>query len=126
MKKQTWILTAALALLAGTATPSYADGPLGDVGSLMGSVTATVVGAPEGVLYYSLWRCPLKTTQYLAEKFGDSNGFEQNVAGAVLGIPTGFLWGIPYGAICGAGHGMRTGWEKPFSTDSFIVTSEEK
>jgi len=90
MKKTALILTAALALLAGTAMPSYADGPLGDVGSLMGSVSATIVGAPEGVLYYSLWRCPLKTTQYLAEKFGDSKGFQQNVAGAVLGIPTGF------------------------------------
>lgn len=126
MKNKVSILTAALALLAGTALPSYADGPLGDVGSLAGSVTATIVDAPEGVLYYSLWRCPLKTTQYLADKFGDSKGFQQNVAGAVLGIPTGFLWGIPYGAICGAGHGMKTGWEKPFSTGSFIVTSEEK
>ncbi len=126
MKNKTWILTAAAALLASTVTPSYADGPLKSVGSLLGSVTATVFDAPEGVLYYSLWRCPLKTTQYLAEKFGDAKGFQQNVAGAVLGVPTGFLWGMPYGAIRGAGHGMKTGWDKPFSTDSFIVTSEEK
>jgi len=125
MKKKTWLLTAALALLVGTATPSYAEGPMGDVGSLFGSVTATVFDTPQGVLYYSLWRCPLKTTEYLADKFGDSKGFQQNVVGAALGIPTGFVWGIPYGAIRGASHGWKSGWEKPFSTDSFLVTKED-
>ncbi|SRR5579875_828203 len=125
MKKKLSVLTAALAVMVGTAAPSYADGVLGDVGSFLGSVTATIFDAPEGVLYYSLWRCPLKTTQYLADKFGDSKGFQQNVAGAVLGVPTGFLWGIPYGAVRGAGHGMKTGWEKPFSTESFIVVEKE-
>lgn len=125
MKKKLSVLTAALALLVGTASPSYADGPLGDVASLFGSVTATIFDIPEGILVYSLYRCPLRTTQYLADKFGDDKGFQQNVAGAVLGIPTGFVWGIPYGAIRGGRHGMTTGWEKPFSTESYIV-SEEK
>lgn len=110
----------------GIATPSHAEnGILNNVLSLFGSVTATIVGVPEGILVDSLYRMPLKTTKVLAEKFGDEKGFQQNVAGAVIGIPVGFVWGIPYGAVRGGRHGMTTGWEKPFQTESFIVSSDE-
>lgn len=125
MKNKPLMLLLAAALSAGMALPSYADGKLGDVGSFFGSVTATVFDIPEGILVDSLYRMPLKTTRILAEKFGDEKGFQQNVAGAVLGIPVGFLWGIPYGAIHGARHGMTVGWDKPFSTESYIVTEEK-
>lgn len=113
-------------MAASMTSPALAadDTPLGAVGSLLGSTTATIVDVPEGILYHSLYNCPLKTTQYLAEAFGDSNGLGQNLAGAILGIPTGFLWGIPYGAIVGGRHGMTTGWEEPFSTSSYIVIEE--
>jgi len=109
------------------ALPSFADrnGVMGGAMSWAGSTTATIIDVPEGILWDSLWRMPLKTQKALADRFGDDKGFQQNVAGAVIGIPVGFLWGIPYGAIHGGRHGMTVGWDKPFSTDSFVV-SEEK
>jgi len=125
MKKIVFLALAA-SLALGVATPSYADGAMGGVASFLGSTTATIVDVPEGILYDSLWRVPMKTWHALADKFGDEHGFQQNVAGAVIGIPVGFLWGIPEGAIRGGRHGMTSGWEKPFSTDSFMVFQEEK
>lgn len=125
MKKSYFLGLAAL-LVAGTATPSYADGVVGGVASWAGSTTATIVDAPEGMVADSLWNMPLKTWHALAERFGDEHGFQQNVAGAVIGIPVGFLWGIPEGFIRGGRHGMTTGWEKPFSTESFICIQEDK
>jgi hypothetical protein len=126
MNKKSLVLVAATLMSFGIATPSHAEnGILNNVLSLFGSVTATIVGVPEGILVDSLYRMPLKTTKVLAEKFGDEKGFQQNVAGAVIGIPVGFVWGIPYGAVRGGRHGMTTGWEKPFQTESFIVSSDE-
>lgn len=125
MKNKVLSLMAAGLIAIGVAGPARAgDGPLGSVTSWLGSVTAFIVDVPEGILYHSLYNCPLKTSQYLAESFGDENGAGQNVVGAVLGVPTGILWGIPYGAIAGAKHGIGTGWEKPFSTESYIVVEQ--
>jgi hypothetical protein len=125
MKKRALTLLAASVMSLGMASPSYADGPLSDVGSFFGAVTATIIDVPQGMIVDSLYRCPLKTTKYLADKFGDENGLGQNVVGAMIGIPVGFTWGLPYGAIHGGRHGMTTGWEKPFSTESYIVTEEK-
>jgi hypothetical protein len=125
MKKLGFLTLAAL-ITMGTATPSFADGAVHSVCGLAGSTVATVIGVPEGIVVDCLWRMPLKTWHGLADKFGDEHGFEQNVVGAVIGIPVGFVWGIPEGAIRGGRHGMTTGWEKPFSTDSFICVQDEK
>lgn len=130
MKKKLLALMTAGILAASITAPAMADDstPLGAVGSLLGSTTATIVDVPEGILYHSLYNCPLKTTQYLVEAFGGgaTGGarFDQLVVSSVIGIPVGFLWGIPYGAIRGGTHGMTSGWEKPFSTESYIVIEE--
>ncbi|MBX9670992.1 MAG: hypothetical protein K2X93_25590 [Candidatus Obscuribacterales bacterium] len=128
MKNKVLALVAASALAISTMAPAMAadDTPLGSVGALMGATSAVIVDVPEGILWHSLWNCPLKTTQYLAEAFGDSNGLGQNLVGGALGIPAGFLWGIPYGAIAGGRHGMTVGWDKPFSTESYLVMGDEK
>lgn len=125
MKKSVLLSLAAL-LVAGVTTPCYANDVVNGVASLCGSTAATIVGVPEGILVDSLWRMPLKTWHAIADKCGDEHGFQQNVVGAAVGIPVGFLWGIPEGAIRGGHHGMTTGWEKPFSTDSFLCIQEEK
>lgn len=126
MKNKSIILSLASLLAIGTSLPSQADdNALGSIASFFGSTTATVVDVPEGVLLYSLWRTPLRWQRTLAEHFGDEKGFQQNVAAFVLGVPTGMVWGVGEGALRGAKHGMGTGWEKPFSTESFIV-SEDK
>ncbi|MCA9805692.1 MAG: hypothetical protein KC777_27160 [Cyanobacteria bacterium HKST-UBA02] len=126
MKNKLIALMTAGAMTMSMAAPALADDstPLGAVGALLGATTATIIDTPEGVVYHSLYNCPLKTTKYLAEAFGDSEGLGQNVVGAILGIPVGMVWGIPYGAITGMMYGMRTGWEKPFSTESYIVVEE--
>jgi hypothetical protein len=126
MKQKVFAVIAAGVMSLGVALPSMAsDGPLGSVASFLGSVTAGVFDTPEGILVNSLWRTPYKTQRILAEKFGNEKGFSQNIAAFVIGVPTGFVWGIPYGAITGARHGFVTGWEKPFSTESYLVTEEK-
>jgi hypothetical protein len=116
---------ASLALLALTfSAPAFADG--GGVMGLLGSSTAMLIDVPQGVAVNSTVKCPYKATKSLADAFGDENGWKQNIVGAVLGIPSGFFFGIPYGAIAGGRHAMSVGWDKPFSAESFIVSNEEK
>jgi len=124
--KKSVLLALASMLTLGVATPSFANDALNSVASWAGATTATIVDIPEGVLLDSLWRMPLKTTHCLADKFGDEHGLQQNIAGAFIGVPVGFLWGIPEGFIHGGRHGMTTGWDKPFSTESFVVPDTEK
>ncbi|MDZ4835506.1 MAG: hypothetical protein SGJ27_17160 [Candidatus Melainabacteria bacterium] len=126
MKKKVFAIVAASVMAIGLAAPSMADGPLSSVGALAGSTSAVIVDTPEGVLYHSLWNCPYKTQRTLAEHFGDSNGMGQNLVGAMLGIPVGVVWGVPYGAIAGFRHGMTVGWDKPFSTESYMVWEDDK
>lgn len=124
MKKKLLGLVAASVLVAGMATPSFANDAVNSGVAFLGSATALIVDIPEGILTHSLWHCPMKTTRYLADKFGDSKGWGQNIVGFVLGAPTGFVWGIPCGAIHGGRHALSVGWDKPFSTDSFLVKEE--
>lgn len=122
MRKTALVFSIASFMAFGAATPSYADGKgLGSIASFFGSITATAFDVPTAVVVDSLWRVPLKTEHALAEKFGDEKGFQQNVAASVIGIPVGMVWGVPAGALRGAKHGLGTGWEKPFSTESFLV-----
>lgn len=122
MNKKSIILSLAGVLSLTTALPSYAaDNALGGIASFFGSSAAVILDVPQGILVDSLWRVPLKTQRSLAEAFGDEKGFQQNVAATVIGVPVGMVWGVPAGALRGAKHGMGTGWEKPFSTESFVV-----
>ena len=116
-------LTSALSL--STVAPSFANDSLDGVASLAGSVTATVIDTPQATVVDSLWWSPKRSQRYLAGAFGDDHGFQQNVVAAMIGIPWGVVWGIPTGALRGAKHGMGTGWEKPFSTESFVCVSNE-
>jgi hypothetical protein len=126
MKNKTLSLLVAGAIALGMSAPAFADGgPVDDVVKLMGVTTATIIDVPEGVVLDSLWRVPYKCQRTLAEHFGDSKGLGQNVAGFVLGVPVGVVWGVPYGALHGAKHAFSKGWEKPFSTESYVVTEEK-
>src|SRR5580765_7465187 len=110
MKKSVLFALASVISLS-TALPSYANDSLNGIASFFGSATALVIDVPEGIVLDSLYYMPKKTWHALAEKFGDEKGFEQNVAGAVIGIPVGVVWGVPEGALRGAKHGIGTGWE---------------
>ncbi len=125
MKNKALALIAAGVLSLGTALPSLADGPLKGAAGLVGSTTAVIIDTPEGIVVNSLWRTPHTMQRQLAKHFGDEHGLGQNVAGFIIGWPVGMVWGVPYGAVVGMRHGYITGWEKPFSMESYIV-SEEK
>jgi len=126
MKKELVAMMSAAVMSLGAALPSMAaDGPLGSAASFLCSVTAGVFDCPEGVLVESLWRSPVRAQRSLAERFGDNRGFTQNIAAFAIGVPWGFAWGIPYGAVSGARHGFVTGWEKPFSVESYLVTEDK-
>jgi hypothetical protein len=112
------------AVSVSTILPSLANGPVKQTYAFVGTTTATVVDVPEGIIVDSAYRVPKHYWHVLASAFGDENGLGQNLAGAVIGIPFGVVFGIPYGAIHGLYHAWNTGWEKPFSTDSYIVTEE--
>jgi hypothetical protein len=116
---------AALALMAlSFSMPAFADG--GGVMGAAGSSTAMLIDVPQGIVVDSAVKCPYKASRSLADTFGDENGWKQMIVGTIIGIPTGFVFGIPYGAIAGGRHAMSVGWDKPFSVDSFIVSNEEK
>ncbi len=125
MKNKMLMLMSAAIVSLGTAAPSFADGPMGSAASFLGATTAVVVDVPEGMVIGTLYGGPKHCWHGLAEAFGDENGWKQKIVGGIIGIPVGMVFGAPYGAIHGLYHGVNTGWEKPFSTDSYIVTEEK-
>jgi len=124
MNKNLSILLAATALSFGITVPSFA-GTTSDLVSTAGSTTALFIDIPEGMVVDSLWRSPKKISHKLADKFGDENGLAEKTVGLMIGVPVGMVWGVPHGAICGGRHALSSGWEKPFSTESYIVSDEK-
>lgn len=120
MMKINTVVLSTLASLA-IAAPCFADG--GGVKGLAGASTAFLVDVPEGIIVDSAYKCPYRATKGLAEAFGDEKGWKQNIVGAMIGIPTGAVFGVPYGAICGGHHAITVGWDKPFSSESFVVSN---
>lgn len=125
MKNKVLTTIAAAAVAVGFALPSYADGYMDSGKSFLGTTTALIIDEPEGVALNSLWYQPKKIQKRLAIAFGDEHGVLQNMAGFVLGVPTGVVWGVPAGAIYGGRHAWSVGWDKPFSTESYIVPESE-
>lgn len=124
MKNKVLTTIAAAAVLAGVALPSFA-GALDSGKSYLGRTTALVIDEPEGVALNSLWYQPKKIQKRLAVAFGDEKGVLQNMAAFVIGVPTGMVWGVPAGIIYGGRQAWSAGWEKPFSTESYIVPESE-
>lgn len=126
MKNKMLMLLSAAVVSLGTAAPSFADGgPISSATGFVGMTTAEVVDIPEGMILHGLYYGPKGFSHKLAESFGDENGWKQRIVGAVIGIPTGMVFGVPYGAVHGMCHAWNSGWDKPFSTESYIVTEEK-
>jgi len=130
MKKKTVVsLLASAALAFGFSAPSFADGgPMG----FLGATAGLLVDVPEGMIIDGLYRVPKKCWHGLAVALGDNPSSDfglcflgQNLVGLTVGVPFGVAVGVPYGALHGAKHGIGSGWEKPFSGESFIVTEEK-
>lgn len=129
MKNKTAItLLATVAMALGVATPSFAGAK-----GVVGAAVATVVDVPQAIVVDTLYYCPKKCWHHLAVALGDNpksdfgNCFVgQNLVGAVVGVPFGMVWGVPSGFLRGAKHGMGTGYDKPFSGESFSVLSYDE
>jgi hypothetical protein len=83
-----------------------------------GSALSTVWGVPLGMTKGGV-EGSMKTTKYVAGKLGDEECPCKLVAGSILGGPFGVVGGAAYGSVAGAIHGAKTGYEKPFSMESF-------
>lgn len=131
MKKQAIALLSSLAMTAALALPSFA-GAMGSVKSAVGAGAAFLIDVPEGIIVNSLYYCPKRAWKGMATAFGGNPSSDfglcylgQQAMGIGVGVPFGMVWGVPTGALAGAKHGLGTGWDKPFSGESFVV-SEEK
>lgn len=90
---------------------------------LLGAGAGTLVGIPEGAVKDGV-KGAQQATKWVAGKLGDEDGTYQTWAGAIFGAPFGILGGSTYGTFDGGWHGMKTGYEKPFSKDSFTFKDE--
>ncbi len=118
----------AAALVGTMVAPSFADGdtfqsicffPVRVAGSGVG----TVVGVPEGAVKDGT-RGAIKATKWVAGKLGNEDGTYQQWAGALLGGPFGIVGGAAYGCFDGGWHGLKTGYQKPFSKDAWTFKEE--
>jgi hypothetical protein len=129
IKKLASSLMLASVLVGSLVAPSYADDettfqkivflPV----RLVGSGTGTVLGVPLGVAKDGI-KGYRKSSKWVANKLGNEDGDGQNIVGMIVGGPFGALGGSIYGVPDGAWHGMKSGFDKPFSKDSFTFKDE--
>jgi len=127
-KKLASSLVLATAIAGALVAPSRADDDMfKSVMSfpfkLAGSAVGTVVGVPEGIVKDGV-KGAIKTTRWTAGKLGDENGAYQQSFGGVVAGPFGFVGGGTYGIFDGALHGLKVGYDKPFSKEAFTFKDE--
>lgn len=127
-KKLAFSLVLAVAMAGTVVAPSYAEDdtfksivqfPV----KVLGSAAGAVVGVPEGAVKDGVKGAKM-STKWVAGKLGDEDGTYQTWFGALLGGPFGIAGGAAYGMFDGGWHGMKTGYEKPFSKESFTFKDE--
>jgi hypothetical protein len=91
----------------------------------VGALSAAVVGAGASGPVDGCYHGFLKGTKGVASKLGDDKSAGCLVVGTSIGGPPGAVVGTAYGVQHGFFHGLKTGWNKPFSRWSYI-TAEEK
>jgi len=90
---------------------------------VVGSTVGFLVGMPEGAVKDGV-KGAMLSTKWVAGKLGNENGTYQNWAGALVGAPFGIIGGACYGTFDGGWHGVKTGYEKPFSKEAFTFKEE--
>ena len=85
---------------------------------VVGSSLSTVAGAPLGMTKGGV-EGGMKTTKYVADKMGDKECPVKTTIAAVVGGPFGVVGGAAVGGVKGVIHGAKTGYDKPFSMESF-------
>ena len=90
---------------------------------LAGMGVGTVVGVPLGVVKDGT-RGSIQATKWVAGKLGDEDGTYHQTVGGIVGGPFGLAGGAAYGVFDGGWHGMKTGFEQPFSKEAFTFKDE--
>jgi len=90
---------------------------------VVGSTVGLVMGVPLGAVKDGVKGAQMGT-KWVSGKLGNEDGTYQTIAGAILGAPFGVIGGGAYGTFDGGWHGIVTGYEKPFSKDSFTFKDE--
>jgi hypothetical protein len=97
------------------------EAPFRTAGALSGGAVCGFVSGPIDDGFHT----GARATKRLAGTFGDEKGNMEILAAApIMGPPATFAGGA-HGLVRGFAHGMKLGWEKPFSRWSYI-TEEEK
>lgn len=88
-----------------------------------GCIVGTTVGVPEGMVKDGV-KGAMKSTKWAAGALGDEKGcWQQSLGGLVVG-PFGLVGGGTYGVFDGAVHGLKVGFDKPFSKEAFTFKDE--
>jgi len=66
----------------------------------------------------------IKTTKYVARAIGHEDGEVALIIGSVVGGPFGAVGGAAYGSVVGVVHGAKTGYNHPFSKESFTLKED--
>ncbi|MFN8658067.1 MAG: hypothetical protein U0105_17150 [Candidatus Obscuribacterales bacterium] len=90
---------------------------------LLGSGVGAVIGVPLGIFKDSVKGFGM-AADWTADAVGDKDNKVSQTVGWIVGGPIGAAGGGVYGAFDGMWHGMSTGYEKPFSSDSFTYKDE--
>jgi hypothetical protein len=90
---------------------------------VVGSSVGFAVGVPLGAVKDGV-KGAMMSTKWVAGKLGNEEGTPHQIIGAVVGAPFGIAGGAAYGTFDGGWHGITTGYEKPFSKDSFTFKDE--
>jgi hypothetical protein len=90
---------------------------------VVGAGVGTAVGVPLGMLKDGV-KGGQMATKWVATKLGDEDGQFQTAMGLLVGAPFGIAGGAAYGTFDGGWHGLKTGYEKPFSKDAFTFKDE--
>jgi hypothetical protein len=123
VKKLVSYVAVAATVIGSAVLPSMADDStagkvLGFPFKATGSALSTVWGVPLGMTKGGV-EGGMKTTKYVAGKLGNEECPVRLAAASVIGGPFGVVGGAAYGSVVGAIHGAKTGYEHPFSMESF-------
>ncbi len=129
LKKLAPSFTLASALVCTLVAPSLAGDestfqsivncPVRAVGATVGGT----VGVPLGALKDSV-KWYMKASKSVAGSLGNEDGSFQTMTGMIVGGPFGAVGGAAFGCFDGAVHGVKTGYEKPFTKEAFTFKDE--
>src|ERR1700722_5927727 len=123
VKKFVSYAAVAAAIIGSSMLPSLADDSKVESAcafpfKVTGAALSTVWGVPIGMTKGGV-EGGMKTTKYAAGKMGNEECPLRLAACSLIAGPFGVVGGAAYGSVTGAIHGAKTGYEKPFSVESF-------